>query len=205
MRNDHYPKGTSDKLISTTMVKPVTTSVLQKRLEIPALYQPAFFDPAEFKLLNIVCSLLIPQNYSDKQVLLAVMFDQKMVSGQGKGWRYDELPPDNELFKKGLKAIEETSSSMYNEKFIFLSYEKQHNVLSMIQSGKAEGEIWKNLSAALYFKELLASVTELYYSHPVAKDDIGEVAYADGLGWNKIGLNEHEKFEPLPISTGLNA
>ncbi len=205
MRNDHYPKGTAEKLISANLVKPVTVSVLQKRIEIPASYQPAFFDQAEFRLLSVVCNLLIPQNNNTKQVPLAVMFDKKMVSGKGKGWRYNELPPDSELFKKGLKAVEETSALMYNEKFIFLSYEKQHNVLSIIQSGNAEGETWKNISAALYFKELLASVTELYYSHPVAKDEIGEVAYADGLGWNKIGLNEHEPFEPLPLSTGLNA
>jgi hypothetical protein len=52
-----------------------------------------------------------------------------------------------------------------------------------------------------FFEELLASLAELYYSHPLAKEEIGEVAFADKKGWQQIGLNQLESHEPLPIKT----
>ena len=206
MRNDIYPTGTVAGLLPTDHVKPLTASVLKSRMDSLNSYAPSFFNDIEFKLLGVVCNLLIPQgNNSSGQVNLAALFDKRMASGQGKGWRYDVLPPDKELFKGGLEGIEQSALEMYQERFIFLSYKKQHEVLSFVQSGEAKGDTWKHIPSALFFRELLASLTELYYSHPIAKDDIGEVAYADGLGWNKLGLNQHEVFEPLPLSTGGHA
>ena len=206
MSNDTYPAGTVARLLPTVHVKLPTAAVLKSRMKASDVYIPEFFNDAEFKLLGVVSNLLIPQgNNNAEQVNLAALFDKRMESGQGKGWRYDLLPPDQELFKSGFSGIEETALAMYAEKFIFLSFEKQHSALSMIQSGHAKGDVWQQVPAALFFTELLASLSELYYSHPIAKDDIGEVAYADGLGWNKIGLNEHEPFEPLPLSAGGHA
>ncbi len=51
-----------------------------------------------------------------------------------------------------------------------------------------------------FFEELLAQIVEIYYSRPEAKEEIGEVAYADAKGWQKIGLNEMEIREPKPLN-----
>ncbi len=88
---------------------------------------------------------------------------------------------------------------MYNEKFIDLTEAGQDEVLVKVQSGNAAGKTWKQMPSRLFFEELLTLLTELYYSHPLAKEEIGEVAFADGKGWQNIGLNEHEAHEPLSI------
>ncbi len=88
---------------------------------------------------------------------------------------------------------------MYDKTFDLLAEAEQDDVLSDVQSGKAKGKIWEQMPASLFFQELLTSLTELYYSHPLAKEEIGEVAFADGKGWQSIGLNEHEEHEPLSI------
>jgi gluconate 2-dehydrogenase gamma chain len=42
---------------------------------------------------------------------------------------------------------------------------------------------------------MLAELTENYYSHPWAQDEIGYVGYADLPSWVNIGLNEKDARE----------
>ena len=68
-------------------------------------------------------------------------------------------------------------------------------VLQLVQAGKAPGEAWQTLPAGRFFEELLAELTELYYAHPLAQEEIGYVGLADLPSWTKIGLNEKEDRE----------
>ena len=43
---------------------------------------------------------------------------------------------------------------------------------------------------------MLAELTETYYAHPLAQEEIGYVGMADLPAWTKIGLNEREEREP---------
>lgn len=199
MKHNFYPQGVVKDLLQTDLVKPQTIKVLQDRLEKEHTIVPVFFDEKSFEILHAVCKCLIPQHDRLDIVDLPGLLDEQMTSGTGKGWRYNEMPPDKITYTKGLIGINETAELMYYEEFILLEHAKQDNVLNAIQSGVAKGKIWKDMASARFFEELLASLTELYYSHPIAKDEIGEVAFADGKGWQKIGLNEHEVHEPLPL------
>jgi gluconate 2-dehydrogenase gamma chain len=55
------------------------------------------------------------------------------------------------------------------------------------------------MSAPRFFEELLAEATECYYSHPVGADEIGFTGFADAHGWQRIGLNQLEPFEPRAL------
>ncbi len=86
-----------------------------------------------------------------------------------------------------------------------LAAREQDEVLNSIQSGAATDAAWKVIPANLFFEELLAAIVELYYSHPYAKEQIGEVAMADAKGWQKMGLNELEAHEPETLKEKLYA
>ncbi len=203
MKNDHYPSGSVRELLKTDLVKPLTHTVLKDRLERNKTIAPVFFDTKTFDILSSVCMRLIPQEDRSEKIDLPGLLDEQLSVGTGKGWRFNQLPPDKILYIRGLNGINETCELMYNKTFDLLAEEEQDAVLSGIQSGKPKSKIWEQMPG-LFFQELLTSLTELYYSYPLAKEEIGEVAFADGKGWQKIGLNEHEAHEPLPVTNQEN-
>lgn len=205
MRNDHYPLGTVQALLPTDAVTPATRHALQARLQQEPVFHPLFFDEASFLTLRAVCMRLIPQPNPDRTVDLPGCLDTMLAGGKGNGWRYDAMPADEKAFTIGIKGISETADLMYGRPFHQLAATEQDKLLTSIQSGDVQGTTWKILPAKLFFEELLSALVEIYYSHPFAKEEMGEVAFADAKGWQKIGLNEREAQEPLPLKEDEHA
>ncbi len=199
MKNDHYPSGSVRALLQTDLIKPNTHAVLKDRLEKEKIITPVFFDNKNFEILTSVCMRLIPQHDRAEVIDLPGLLDEQLSAGTGKGWRFNQMPNDKIMYSEGLSGIDETSELMYRKEFSLLAEADQDAVLSKVQLGNATGKTWKQMPSRLFFEELLTLLTELYYSHPLAKEEIGEVAFADGKGWQNIGLNEHEAHEPLSM------
>ncbi len=191
-----YPTATVRRLLETDSVTTPTREALEKRLRETDDYQPKFFDVKTFAVLRAVAARLIPQNSVD----CAAFVDKSLSENKSNGWRYDRLPEMAETFKRGLDGINETSELNFGTDFLDLSETRRDEVLTEIQNGTADGEIWKTLSAALFFEELLAKTVEVYYAHPLAQETIGYVGMADADGWTRIKLNELEEREPLALN-----
>jgi hypothetical protein len=205
MRNDHYPQGTVQALLLTEAVTANTRCALQNRLQKEVVVVARFFDADMYHTLRAVCMRLIPQAEPERMVDLAGCLDSRLAEGKGDGWRYDAMPTDGKAFMIGLNGISKTSVSRFGLDFHLLAAKEQDEILDLIQSGAATGPAWQIIPAALFFEELLAALVEIYYSHPFAKEDIGEVAMADAKGWQKIGLDELEVQEPQPLKNELYA
>ncbi len=198
MRNDHYPSGTVQTLLQTDFVLPQTKEVLQKRLDTPIVIEPSFFSNEEFSTLQAVCKRLLPQPHNRKnQIDLAGILDTNCKENKtGNGWRYDVMPTDEEAYHQGLQAIEQSSRSLYGKAFQELSNNEQDELLQAVQQKTIEGKWWNNLPSNLFFEKLMASLVEIYYSHPIGKDEIGDASFADAKGWHLVQLNEREEREP---------
>ena len=207
MRNDFYPSGTVRTLLQTDLVLQQTKEVLEKRLNIPLVTEPSFFTPEEFITLQAVSNRLLPQPVDRKNHIdVAGIFDTCLKENRTEnGWRYDAMPPDKEAFKKGFQAIEESSQSLYGKAFQKLEIEKQDAILYSVQQKDIKGKIWKVLPSHLFFAELMALLTEIYYSHPAGKDEIGDVSFADAKGWELIQLNQREAQEPKATNKNKEA
>ena len=186
-------------MLKTDEVTAATRVILNKRLEKKEITQPSFFNKESFDLLHAVCDCLIPQNGDNKKIDLAGSLDEALNKNDGKGWRYDKMPPINKAFIMGIDGIQETSQLIFDEPFQQLDITKQEYVLTLIQTKTAVGKVWETLPSNLFFEELLAMITEIYYSHPLALEEIGVVAMADAKGWTKTGLNNLEDREPRLI------
>ncbi|MBA3648703.1 MAG: gluconate 2-dehydrogenase subunit 3 family protein [Chitinophagales bacterium] len=200
MRNDFYPPGSVRALLNTDSVTPQTRDILNGRLQKKEIINPCFFNKEMFVTLRHICERLIPQPNRLHKVDLPGFLDEMLFKGEGNGWRYNQMPPDNEAFIKGMQGIEETSKLMFDAPFILLDITNQDKVLHSIQKDLAPGKTWQTIPSNLFFEELLAQLVEIYYSHPQAKEEIGEVAMADANGWQKIGLNELEPREPKALN-----
>ena len=191
-----YPSGTVRALLDTPHVSEATRAAVQARLDAPAAYVPQFLAPETYTLLEAVAARLFPQpDRPEQPIARAPAVDQRLAEGRADGWRYDALPPDREAYRLGLGGIQEIAQSQFQADFTTLNTEQQDAVLQALASGTPPGTIWATLDAGRFFEEMLAELTETYYAHPLAQEEIGYVGLADLPSWTKIGLNEKEDRE----------
>lgn len=192
-----YPQGSVRMLIESDLVTPPTRAVLRARLAVPLVMDAAFFDRDGFATAGAACDRLIPQPERPRPIDVAGILDTRLAGGGGDGWRYADMPPDADMHRMGMVGIEQAAATMYDRAFTRLSDEEQDVVLRVVQAGTAPGAVWAAMDAARYFEELLSLVTDIYYSHPLASEEIGYVGMADAHGWQALGLGEREEHEPV--------
>jgi gluconate 2-dehydrogenase gamma chain len=187
---------TSQELLPSAHVSAATRAALTQRLaETGAAYTPQFLAPETYRLLEAVAARLFPQPERPVPIPLAPAVDQRLAEGRADGWRYDALPPDREAYRLGLGGIQEIAQALFAQNFEQLDAAQQEKVVQALASPTPPGATWQTLNAGRFFEEMLAELTETYYAHPWAQDEIGYVGYADLPAWTKIGLNEKEARE----------
>ncbi|MEJ7662228.1 MAG: gluconate 2-dehydrogenase subunit 3 family protein [Hymenobacter sp.] len=173
-----------------------TRAALTQRLaDNVAPYEPRFLAPETFRLLVAVAARIFPQPERPVPIALAPSVDQRLAEGKSDGWRYDALPPDREAYRLSLGGIQEIAQSLFQADFEQLDSASQDEVIKALAGGNPPGAAWQTVPADRFFEEMLAELTEIYYAHPWAQDEIGYVGYADLPAWTKIGLNEKEPRE----------
>ena len=187
---------TFQELLPTAHVSAATRAALTQRLADASMaYEPRFLAPETFRLLAAVAARLLPQPERPVPIPLAPSVDQRLADGKSDGWRYDALPPDREAYRLGLGGIQEIALELYQADFEQLDASQQDAVIAALAGGNPPGQVWQTVPATRFFEEMLAELTEIYYAHPWAQDEIGYVGYADLPAWTKIGLNEKEPRE----------
>lgn len=186
------PSANMQELLQSNHVTPQTREVLEARLAHIAIREPRFFSPEIFATLKAVCARLIPQTTEGEAVDLPDLLDEELLDGVGKGWRYDSTPPDANMFPRGIEGIDQSAAVLFSAAFTDLEASRQDDVLQAVQTGNAPGVVWQRLPSGKFFEELLVALAELYYSHPIAKAQIGDASFADAQGWVRIGLGQQD-------------
>ena len=192
-------------LLASELVTPPTRAALLARLPsepsaLPTAEEPpSFFHAPEFATLVAVCARLLPPGTPHPTPSeTAHQIDHRLAEARGDGWRFDKLPPDGEAYRTGLRGLDATARQQSAGPFSSLPPAKQDALLRALADGKLSGNPWENIDGARFFQELLAELSELCFSHPLVQQHIGYAGFADAAGWQKIGLNEREAWEPAP-------
>ena len=191
-----YPPGTVRALLTSEHVSPRTHEVLTKRLTHQAgpLH---FFSANEARTLQRIANRLIPQPDDSGYVVdLVSPIDNRLITNESDGWRYDTMPADGDAFRLGIAGFHESAQALYGRSFDELAEAQQDELIRQLQQGTAPGAVWQKLPSNRFFEELLAELVSIYYSHPLSQEAIGYVGMADKPGWTRIGLNELEEREP---------
>ncbi len=101
--------------------------------------------------------------------------DERLFENRIDGYRYEDMPPDQEAYRLGLRAIDETARTIHQQAFVELDPLKQDFVLKSIHDGKklAAAEIWAKMSIHRFWALLVQDCVAAYYAHPWAWDEIG--------------------------------
>lgn len=193
----YYPEGSVRALLTTDLVTPATRAALQARLEAP-VHTAQFFDAETYELLRAVAARIFPQPDRATPIEPAADLDHRLAKGKSNGWRYDAMPPDREAYRLGLGGINQAAQALFGAPFVELEMQQQDAVIEQVAAGTAPGNNWREVPMDRFFEELLAELTENYYAHPLAQEEIGYVGMADVPGWSKISPNHLEPREPEP-------
>jgi hypothetical protein len=152
-----------------------TREVVRHRLEeIPSI---RFFSSEEEQTLAAIVERIVPQpdRSEFERVPIVPWIDEKLYEDKRDGYRYEEMPPQREAWRLGLKGINETAQGLFAEKqFIDLDPLSQDVVLTHVARGNPADEPWKQLSAVRFFRDILcATIVKIYYAHPLAWNEIG--------------------------------
>ncbi len=156
-----------------------------------------FFSEAEFALLETICRRLLPQEDrpAELRIPIAPFIDQRLAEGKGDGYRYEDMPWDDEAYRRGLVGIDETSRALFGASFTNLDPRRHDEVLARIEDGSPPGATWEHLPAQRFFKRLLQDVTEIYYAHPTAWNEIGFQGPASPRGHVRLSLGKRDPWE----------
>src|SRR5688572_1882686 len=111
-----------------------TRRVVSRRLsEIPPR---RFFDEREWAIAEAIAARIVPQpDRGSAPVPIVPFIDEKLHEKRGKGFRYADMPPADEAWRRGLAAIDDESRMIFARAFVELTGEERDDVLRRVQHG----------------------------------------------------------------------
>lgn len=169
------------------------STVLERVTASPELH---FFGPDEAALLAAIIDRVLPQDdrAADKTIPILPQIDERLSKNALNGFRYEDMPPDREAYRIGLRAIEEMALQRFGSMFASLSVHRQELLLKSIHDGKPEPPhpAWKQMPVHRFWAMLMEDCVTAYYAHPWAWDEVGFGGPAYPRGYMRLenGLPE---------------
>ena len=158
-----------------------------------------FFTESEAALLEALCERALPQGIRSPQqrVPIAPWIDERLHLEQGDGYRYEDMPQDQEAYRRGLQGFDQTAQALFQKGFTQLSIDEQAKVIACVAGsvGEPPGEVWKELPASRFFSLFMRDVISNYYAHPAAWAEIGFGGPASPRGHIRLGLGKRDPWE----------
>lgn len=171
-----------------------TRELVTDRLEnVP---QVRFFSEHEATLLGAVIDRVMPQDDRTEERTIPILptIDERLHKNSLNGFRYEDMPPDQEAYRLALKAIGEMAHVRFQQSFVDLTVHRQELILKSLHDGKPDPEnaAWKRMPVHRFWAMLMEDCLTAYYSHPWAWDEIGFGGPAYPRGYMRLenGLPE---------------
>jgi Gluconate 2-dehydrogenase subunit 3 len=152
-----------------------TRKAVTARLAPPP--QVRFFSAEEAKLFQAVIDRLMPQDdrTPERRIPILPEIDKRLFTNQLAGFRFEDMPPDRDAYRMGLKAIDEMARERFQTSFTALDKHAQDLILKSLHDDKPDPPhpVWKRMPVHRFWALMLQDCVDIYYSHPWAWDEIG--------------------------------
>lgn len=174
-----------------------TRKVVSERVEkTPPI---RFFSPEEATLLAAVIDRLIPQDdrSAERTIPILAVIDERLYKNSLNGFRYEDMPPDQDAYRLGMKAIDEMARERYKYSFAELTVHRQELLLKSLHDGRPDpaNAIWERMPVHRFWALLMEDCVTAYYSHPWAWDEIGFGGPAYPRGYMRLEKGLPEPWE----------
>lgn len=196
----HLPPGsgtprfpTFDVMAQAPHWDAATRAVVDGRLDdLPPV---RFFTPAEEAAATCLLDQLMGQRSApgEERVELVRMVDGRLAEDQTDGWHYDDMPTDEDAWRRSLAALDEDAGAVHGRLFVELSWDDQHALLTAIKRGS--DVYWHGLPRTRLWGMWTRYASTAFYSHPWAWNEIGFSGPAYPRGYKNAGIGRLESFE----------
>lgn len=162
----------------------VTRQLLEQReREVPPM---RFFDESEQRTLGAFLDVVLAQDAEPRVPVLAMM-DAKLHARQFDGFRYEDMPDDDETWRRVARHL---------DGFADLSAPEQREVVRRFADGELE---WDDLNSTRAWSVVMRGALSQFYSHPWAFNEIGfrGPAYPRGYMRRNMGPTGVDPDEPV--------
>jgi hypothetical protein len=162
---------------------PVTRELLENRVAQPPTCR--FFDEREQLTLGALFDEILAQD-REPRVPVLQMVDAKLFSREFDGFRYAELPDDDQTIRIVARCLDGLAE---------LDSEERHARVKAFADGQLE---WEEIDSKLAWKVTSRLAVSAFYSHPWAFNEIGfrGPAYPRGYMRRNMGPTGVEPDEP---------
>jgi hypothetical protein len=188
-----YP--TYDVLSQTSHWDEVTRGVVVDRVEnVPPI---EFFTEAQARTLDAFCDVVTAQD-GEPRIAVLNYIDEKLQAGKRDGWRYFDMPDDDELWRLVARGLDEQAAHHPYDSFADAPLETQVGIVHRFSKGDLHGGVWEQVNLSRAFSVLMRYVAQAFYSHPWAWNEMGFGGPAYPRGYAAFGsphLGEEESWE----------
>lgn len=184
-----------------------TARVVDRRLDAGRA-APRFLDQAEWAAVEAAAARIVPQPADRRdgnggEVPVAALLDDKLAGDHRDGWRPAGMPPQQEAWRRGLRALDAEAVAAHGAPFALLDGERQDALLRKMEAGDLHDPAWEGLSPKGFWKHhLLRDLVYAYYSHPTAWSEIGFGGPASPRGYVRLRPDMRDPWEAVEASPG---
>jgi hypothetical protein len=191
----YYPKFST--LAQASFWDEATRKVVLSRVnDVPPI---RYFTPDEARLMQAVLDRVLPQDDRDEahRMPLINYLDARLFEGRHDGYQYEDMPPDGEAYKLGMRGIDAAARARHGKPFVDCSARAQEEVLRGLHDGKPAGghQVWRQLPLHRFWMLLVTDAADAYYAHPLAWDEIGFGGPAYPRGYFRLENGQAEPWE----------
>lgn len=170
--------------------------VLDRITDLPPL---RFFTAEEQTTLACVLEHALPQSdrVPSRRIPILPLIDKRLFEQVIGGFRYEDMPPDWDAYRLGLKAIEQMAQEVHGRSFPECAYTEREALLQSLNEEKPAGahELWKQMNVRHFWRMLLHDACSAYYAHPWGWDEIGFGGPAYPRGYMRLEFGRAEPWE----------
>ena len=136
-----------------------------------------FFTADEQPIIAAIVDRVLPQDdrVPERRIPILEVIDERLYANRIHGYRYEDMPCDQEAYRLGVRAIEEAARAIHSRSFTALDPLEQEFLLKSIHDGKplVAHPIWRRMPVHRFWELLVGDCVAAYYAHPWAWDEIG--------------------------------
>lgn len=158
-----------------------------------------FFTEAEAATMTAVLDRVLPQDdrLPAQRIPLLPTLDDRLYANRIEGYRYEDMPSDQQAYRWGVEAVEAMAREVYTLAFTQLTVTSQDLLLQSLHDSKPAGarELWKRMNVDRFWTLLVSDACSAYYAHPFAWNEVGFGGPAYPRGYMRLEEGEAEPWE----------
>jgi hypothetical protein len=168
--------------------------VLDRVANVPPI---RFFTETEARTLKAFCDIATAQD-SEPRIPVLSYIDEKLHEGKRDGWRYYDLPDDDEVWRRVARGLDDEAQRKSFPSYADLPVMEQAGIVHRFSKAQLHGGVWDTMNVSRAFTVVMRYVVQAFYGHPWAWNEIGFGGPAYPRGYGAFGsphLGEKEAWE----------